>query len=116
MYSDEILKLHKKLDDRDQERRKGNINESSEEEKLANLINDPGWEVLKVWMMRRIADFLEPVEYSPETPLDVRGALEEARRCRIDELRRVISQVETIVAVKNIQKIEKSKEESKSEA
>ena len=115
MLSAEISQLYDKLDEREAERRNGNIDSNKEDEMVANLAFSPGWEVLKLRMIKRIADLLEPVEFSTETPLDVRGALEEARRMCIEELRSIISDVESTKAAKQVEK-ETAVEESKLEA
>ncbi len=115
MLSQEIEKLHEKLDEREAERRKGNINSSSEDDMIANLAMTPGWEVLKLRMIRRIADLLEPIEYPIETPLDVRGAMEEARRGRIEELRKTLSDVESTKLAKQSEKIQEKQENNQEE-
>jgi len=111
LLSEEIIQLHKKMEEREQERVKGNIDSAKEDDFIANMATTAGWDILKAKAESMIAELLEPVDFSDETPLDVRGAVNEARRFALEVLRKLIGQVESIKAAKTFEKLEQSEEE-----
>lgn len=112
MMSDEIKNLYQRFDERNEQRQLGRINSTKEDEHIANLSTSAGWEVLKSKAESMIIELLEPVEFSDETPLDVRGAINEARRFGIKVLRTLIGQVESVRSSETIKKQEESKPEA----
>jgi hypothetical protein len=117
MLNNEIIELHKRITAR-LTRTQEEIVSSAENEDghLANLANSAGWEILKSKMDGMVAELLEPVAFSDETPLDVRGAVNEAKWFCLKFIREIIQQVEATKAAKTIQKEEDEiKEEGISE-
>lgn len=97
----EIKNLHDKLDERMKNR-----DTEKDDKALAAMAETAGWEVFNRIAMDMIAEMLETPEFSEETPLDVRGALYEARSFGIVVLRKIIKNVESTRAAKKIEQIE----------
>jgi len=106
MLSNEIEKLHKKLEQRLKDR-----DMEKDDKDIAVMAEHRGWEVLKGLMEGMIAELLEPVDFSDETPLEVRGSIGDARYFTLKSLRTVIGTVESTKSAKRIEKEEKKKQE-----
>jgi hypothetical protein len=61
-----------------------------------------------------IAELLESPEFSDETPLDVRGAVHEARSFGIEVIRNLVRVVESTRSAKRSEQLENNIEESAS--
>ena len=95
------------MDERDARKALGQLNSAQEDNHIANLIQTPGWEVLEAKAQSMIIELLEPVEFSDETPLDVRGAIGEARKFGIEVLRKLLNEVSSVKAAKIAEKANK---------
>lgn len=109
MLNSEILKLHERLTAR-MARTQDEIVASSmnEDRHIANMAQSAGWEILKAKMDGMVAELLEPTEFSDETPLDVRGAVNEAKWFCLKFIREIIQQVEATKSAKIIQHADES--------
>jgi hypothetical protein len=99
MQAKDILDMHKRIDERSKTR-----NTEQDDNLLSDLATTASWEVLKSKIENKIADLLEPIDFSLETPLDVRGSLADAKTFAIVMLRQIIAEVETTRTAKQIQK------------
>lgn len=109
MKSNEILKLHQRI-----EKRLLRRDTEKDDKSLAQMADTPGWKALKGLMEGMIAELLEPVEFSDETPLDVRGSIGDARFFALKSLRMVVGSVEsTKVANQSEKEAEKEQQENK---
>ena len=113
MIAEEIKELYQRIDKRAQERLKNNSDSNKDDDHVAQIANTPGWEIVKGQIENMIVELLEPVKFKEETPLDVRGATNEARMFGLDVARKILGMVETVKLVKQIQKEEKEREEAK---
>lgn len=78
---------------------------------LADLAEHKGWEILKNKITRKIRTLLEPVkmeDIGAAPNLETIGALAIARAETVNALRGIISEVESVRAVKKIEKTEQS--------
>lgn len=113
MFSDEIKKLHSRITDRLNRSQDEIIAASkNEDELIASMANSAGWDILKAKMDGMIAELLEPTEFSDDTPMDVRGAVGEAKWYCLKFIREIIQHVEATKSAKKSEKIEKPKEET----
>lgn len=103
----EIIELHKRLDERARLEADGKVDPSQDENSIAQLATTQGWEVLKANIESMIVELLRPVDFSDETPLDVRGAVGEARKFGIEIGAKIIGIVEATKAAKVVEKEEK---------
>lgn len=88
----------------------------NEDEAIAVMAESVGWKLLMKKINSRICEFLEPVnkkDVSSDTNLELIGAMALARSARIEELRWMSSQVESVRKAKRL--MEKQKEESETE-
>ena len=100
MEYQEIIDIHKRLDDRAQMRVARKVDSNQDDNSIAQLANQQGWEVLKTSIESMIAELLVPVDFEDNTPLDVRGAIAEARKFGIEIAKRIINIVEVTKAAK----------------
>jgi len=110
MLTEEIKKLHQRLEERLKDR-----DMEKDDKALAAMAESKGWDVLKGLVESMIAELLEPVDFSNETPLEVRGSIGDARFFTLKALRGIIGTVESTKAAKRIEKEEKEKQEEKNE-
>lgn len=105
MLSQEIEKLHARIFERMNRTPQQIASISSQEEThLASLADSPGWEVLKSRIDSMIAELLEPIEFPETVPMDVRGAVNEARWYNLKFIRTLISSVESSKSAKMAEK------------
>jgi hypothetical protein len=111
MEFSEIQNLYTRLDERATQRATQNIDSSQDDNHLASMADTAGWEALKGIIESMIAELLVPPEFADTTPMDVRGAVNEARRFGVEVARKIISQVETTKAAKISEKLDATPEE-----
>lgn len=71
---------------------------------FAAMAGTRGWELFRAETERILLELLEPVAFSPETPLDVRGAVNEARLCAIQTLKKLLAMVENAEASEGLRR------------
>lgn len=104
MTYEEIKELHKRLDKREHLIAEGRIDSGQDDNSIAQLATTQGWEVLRANIESMIVELLRPVDFSDETPMDVRGAVGEARKFGIEIGTKIIGIVESTRAAKIIEK------------
>lgn len=92
MLASEIEQLKKRVSEVKVE------NQDKEDEMLASMSYQPGWEVLKLRVDKKINAFLEPGAKSED--LAFIGAVTMARELAIEALRSIVSDVENAKATK----------------
>jgi len=116
MTSEEISKLHKRMDDRIKKRISEKYDTSVLDSQLASLVSMPGWEIMEDRADAMIAELLEYPEFDDSTSLAVRCSVIDGRRLAIEFIRSFISEVKTTYAAKkSIEKDEKKESENKSQ-
>lgn len=89
---------------------------AAEEESLYTMSKSEGWKVFVKKANKMIVDYLEPIEsksISPETNLEMVGAIAIARSEKISAIRHLINEVESIRIVKD--EIKRREDEQKKE-
>lgn len=108
MLSEEIKNLYQQMDERIKARAKQKADSNKDDEHIAQIADTPGWEVVKGQVESMIIEMLEPVEFTNDTPLDVRGAIGEARKFGLEVARKILGIVESVRIIKQAEKDEKS--------
>lgn len=96
--------------------RSGTPYRENEDAHLAAMAGSQGWEIFKGRVEEVMLECLTPFAFQESTPLDVRGAVNEARGLVLKELKTLLSGVEMAqISESNRQKTAPSQSEGKSE-